>query len=144
MQVRGDRDDARCHDHGEIGGMQRFKLVAPSMLETGAALWRTFAAAPAEYVLGCLGRARSLLHVNGGRQLRSSIRQREMGYVMAVRASHTVTTGSGRTVTAAAAARMIPQYAWHRMRTGSGTKGHPALRPGHARGSQRRHTLRAR
>ena len=44
-----------------------------------------------------------------------------MGYVLAVRANHAVTTGSGRSVTAAAAAGMIP--AWHRMRTGSGTKG---------------------
>jgi hypothetical protein len=34
-----------------------------------------------------------------------------------------VTTGSGRTVTAAAAVRVIPPRAWHRMRTGSGTKG---------------------
>jgi hypothetical protein len=42
---------------------------------------------------------------------------------MAVRANHVLTTGSGRAVTAAAAARMIPHQAWHRMRTGSGTKG---------------------
>jgi len=61
--------------------------------------------------------------VYGGRQLRRGIRQRGMGYVLAVRANHPVTTGSGRIVTAAAAARMIPQHAWHRMRTGSGTKG---------------------
>src|SRR6516165_10637065 len=46
-----------------------------------------------------------------------------MGYVLAVRANHTVTAGSGRTVTAAAAGRMIPARAWQRMRTGSGTKG---------------------
>ena len=46
-----------------------------------------------------------------------------MGYVLAVRANHTVTTGSGRTVTAAGAAGLIPARAWHRMRTGSGTKG---------------------
>src|SRR6202166_5071306 len=46
-----------------------------------------------------------------------------MGYVMALGPSHTVTAGSGRTVTAAAAAGMIPARAWHRMRTGSGTKG---------------------
>ena len=59
----------------------------------------------------------------GGRELRRGIRQRGMGYVMAVRANHAVTTGSGRTVTAAAAASMIPARAWHRMRTGSGTKG---------------------
>ena len=61
--------------------------------------------------------------VYGGRQLRRDIRQRGMGYVMAVRANHALTTGSGRTVTAAGAARMIPAHAWHRMRTGSGTKG---------------------
>ena len=59
----------------------------------------------------------------GGRELRRSIRQRGMGYVLAVRANHTVTTGSGRTVTAAGAAGLIPARAWHRMRTGSGTKG---------------------
>jgi SRSO17 transposase len=61
--------------------------------------------------------------VYGGRQLRQGIRQREMSYVMAVRANHAVTVGSGRTVTAASAAAMIPRHAWHRMRTGSGTKG---------------------
>jgi hypothetical protein len=42
---------------------------------------------------------------------------------MAVRANHALTTGSGRSVTAAEAVRMIPARAWHRMRTGSGTKG---------------------
>jgi SRSO17 transposase len=61
--------------------------------------------------------------VYGGRELRRSIRQRGMGYVLAVRANHTVITGSGRTLTAAAAAGLIPARAWHRMRTGSGTKG---------------------
>ncbi len=61
--------------------------------------------------------------VYGGRELRRSIRQRGMGYVLAVRANHTAGTGSGRTVTAAAAAGLIPARAWHRMRTGSGTKG---------------------
>ena len=61
--------------------------------------------------------------VYGGRELRRGIRQREMGYVLAVRANHAVTTGSGRAVTAAGAAGLIPARAWHRMRTGSGTKG---------------------
>ena len=42
---------------------------------------------------------------------------------MAVRANHALTTGSGRTVTAASTARMIPAHPWHRLRTGSGTKG---------------------
>ena len=61
--------------------------------------------------------------VYGGRELRRSIRQRGMGYVLAVRANHTVSTGSGRTVTATGAAALIPARAWQRMRTGSGTKG---------------------
>ena len=52
--------------------------------------------------------------VYGGRELRRSIRQRGMGYVMAVRTNHVVSIGSGRTATAAAAARMIPHQAWHR------------------------------
>jgi SRSO17 transposase len=61
--------------------------------------------------------------VYGGRELRRGIRRRGMGYVMAVRANHAVTVGSGRTLTAAEAVAMIPARAWHRMRTGSGTKG---------------------
>ena len=61
--------------------------------------------------------------VYGGRQLRHGIRQRQMGYVLAVRANHTLTAGAGRTLTAVQAARLIPAGAWHRMRTGSGTKG---------------------
>jgi len=61
--------------------------------------------------------------VYSGRELRRGIRQRGMGYVLAVRANHTVTTGSGRNLAAAAAAGLIPARAWHRMRTGSGTKG---------------------
>ena len=61
--------------------------------------------------------------VYGGRELRRGIRQRGMGYVLAVRANHALTAGSGRTVTAAEAVGMIPARAWHRMRTGSGTKG---------------------
>jgi SRSO17 transposase len=61
--------------------------------------------------------------VYGGRQLRRSIRQRGMGYVLAVRANHVLSTGSGRAVAAAAAGRLIPARAWQRMRIGSGTKG---------------------
>jgi SRSO17 transposase len=61
--------------------------------------------------------------VYGGRELRRSIRQLGMGYVMAVRANHNLATSPGRTVTAAGAVRMIPGQAWRRMRTGSGTKG---------------------
>ena len=61
--------------------------------------------------------------VYGGRELRRGIRQRGMGYVLAVRANHTVRISSDRTMTAAGAAGLIPARAWHRMRTGSGTKG---------------------
>jgi SRSO17 transposase len=61
--------------------------------------------------------------VYGGRELRRGIRRRGMGYVMAVRANHTMTVGAGHTLTAAEAVPLIPDRAWHRMRTGSGTKG---------------------
>jgi SRSO17 transposase len=61
--------------------------------------------------------------VYGGRELRRGIRRRGMGYVLAVRANHAITAGGGRTLTAAEAVPLIPAGAWHRMRTGSGTKG---------------------
>ena len=43
--------------------------------------------------------------------------------MLTVRASHVLTAGSGRTMTAARAARLIPRGAWHRIRTGHGSKG---------------------
>ena len=61
--------------------------------------------------------------VYGGRDLRRAIRALGMGYVLAVRANHALTLGSGRTVTAAGALRLIPAGAWQRLRTGHGTKG---------------------
>jgi SRSO17 transposase len=61
--------------------------------------------------------------VYGGRQLRRAIRALGMGYVLAVRANHALVLGSGRTLTAAGAVRLIPRGAWQRMRTGHGTKG---------------------
>jgi SRSO17 transposase len=61
--------------------------------------------------------------VYGGRDLRRAIRALGMGYVLAVRANHALTLGSGRTMTAAGAVRLIPRSAWQRMRTGHGTKG---------------------
>jgi SRSO17 transposase len=61
--------------------------------------------------------------VYGGRELRCGIRRRGMGYVLAVRANHTITAGAGRTLTVAEAVPLIPAGAWHRMRTGSGSKG---------------------
>lgn len=42
---------------------------APGVGETAAAIWRSMAAAPVEFVRQCLERARTLLHVNGGRIL---------------------------------------------------------------------------
>ena len=65
----------------------------------------------------------SAMRVYGDRQLRRGIREHGMGLCAGVRASDPITTGSGRTVTAAGAADMIPGHAWHRMRTGSGTRG---------------------
>jgi SRSO17 transposase len=61
--------------------------------------------------------------VYSGRQLRRAIRGLGMGYVLAVRASHTLTVRSGRAMTAARAAGLIPRGAWHRVRTGHGSKG---------------------
>ena len=65
--------------------------------------------------------------VYGGRELRRGIRQREMGYVLAVRANHTVTTGShprrdrGRSGRPDSRPRLAPDA--HRVRD----QGHPAL-----------------
>lgn len=42
---------------------------APSLLETAQGLWRAMSTRPAEYFVECVARARSLLHVNGGRIL---------------------------------------------------------------------------
>jgi SRSO17 transposase len=61
--------------------------------------------------------------VYGGRDLRRAIRALGMGYVLAVRANHSLTLGSGRVVTAAGAVKLIPHGGWQRMRTGHGTKG---------------------
>ena len=46
--------------------------------------------------------------VYGGRDLRRAIRALGMGYVLAVRANHALTVGSGRVLTAAGAPRLIP------------------------------------
>ena len=55
--------------HGSIHFQANTGGRAPGMLETAGALARQFAAAPAAYLDSCLTRARSLMHVNGGRQL---------------------------------------------------------------------------
>ena len=107
---------AADEEHRELAGVPEEVLFATKPQLAGALLDRAHALGiRAAFVAGD--------EVYGGRELRRGIRQRGMGYVLAVRANHAVTAGSGRTVTAAAAAGMIPVRAWHRMRTGSGTKG---------------------
>ena len=107
---------AADEEHRELAGVPDDVMFATRPQLAGALLDRAHAAGiRAAFVAGD--------EVYGGRELRRGIRERGMGYVLAVRASHVVTVGSGRTVTAAGAVRMIPARAWHRMRTGSGTKG---------------------
>jgi SRSO17 transposase len=107
---------AADEEHRELAGVPEEVLFATKPQLAGRLLDRAHALEiRAAFVAGD--------EVYGGRQLRRGIRQRGMGYVLAVRANHVASTGPGRAVTAAAAARMIPHRAWHRMRTGSGTKG---------------------
>jgi len=61
-------------------------------------------------------------------QLRERAHQRGIraafaAYVLAVRASTTLALGSGLTMTAAGAVKLIPDRGWQRLRTGSGTEG---------------------
>jgi SRSO17 transposase len=107
---------AADEEHRELAGVPEEVMFATKPQLAGALLDHAHALGiRAAFVVGD--------EVYGGRELRRSIRQRGIGYVLAVRANHTVTLRSGRTVTAASAAAMIPRQAWHRMRTGSGTKG---------------------
>jgi hypothetical protein len=55
--------------HGSIHLDSASGARAPSLLETANGLWRAVAARPLGYFLECVTRARSLLHVNGGRIL---------------------------------------------------------------------------
>ena len=61
--------------------------------------------------------------VYGGLDLRTSIRRRGAGYVMAVRSNYTVTLPSGRRLTVKNAAGLAGPGMWQRMRTGQATKG---------------------
>ncbi|AZM48755.1 hypothetical protein DMB38_25915 [Streptomyces sp. WAC 06738] len=60
--------------------------------------------------------------VYGSRDLRRSIRELGMGYVMAVRHDHTVAL-AGISTTARKTVRLIPDEGWQRLKTGAGTKG---------------------
>jgi SRSO17 transposase len=107
---------AADEEHRELAGIPEEVLFATKPQLAGELLERAHSAGiRAAFAVGD--------EVYGGRQLRRSIRQLGMGYVMAVRANHNLATSPCHTVTAAGAARMIPARAWHRMRTGSGTKG---------------------
>ena len=55
--------------HGSIHLESASGARAPSLFETAQGLWRAMSARPTEYFAECLARARSLLHVNGGRIL---------------------------------------------------------------------------
>ncbi|HXT91916.1 MAG TPA: IS701 family transposase [Trebonia sp.] len=61
--------------------------------------------------------------VYGGLELRKAVRGRGTGYVLAVRSSHAVTLSPRLRLPAKKAAGLVKPGAWHRMRTGSATKG---------------------
>jgi DDE superfamily endonuclease len=60
--------------------------------------------------------------VYGSRALRSTCRALGLGYAIAVRTNHKVTTPGG-VMTCKDALQLIPKRAWQRMRTGTGSKG---------------------
>jgi len=104
---------AADEEHRELAGVPEEVLFATKPQLAGTLLARAHSLGiRAAFVAGD--------QVYGGGELRQGIRQRGIGYVLAVRANHVVTIGSGRTVTAAG---LIPARAWQRMRTGSGTQG---------------------
>ena len=96
---------AADEEHRELAGVPEQVMFASKPQQAGSLIERAhFRGIGAAFVAGD--------EVYGGRQPRRGIRQRGMGYVMAVRANHTLTVGSGRTVTATAAVGMIPVRAW--------------------------------
>jgi SRSO17 transposase len=107
---------AADEEHRELAGVPEEAAFATKPQLAGALLDRAQS-------LGIRAAFAAGDEVYSGRELRRSVREHGIGYVLAVRANHTVTVGSGRAVTATEAARMIPAQAWQRMRTGSGTKG---------------------
>jgi len=92
---------AADEEHRELAGVPEEVMFATKPELAGALLQRAHERGiRAAFVTGD--------EVYGGRDLRRAIRTLGMGYVLAVRANHTLTLGSGRTLTAAGAARLIP------------------------------------
>src|SRR5215468_353433 len=88
---------AADEEHRKLAGVPEEVMFATKPQLAGGLLDRAHSAGiRAAFVAGD--------EVYGGRELRGGIRRRGMGYVLAVRANHTVTVGSGRTLTAAGAA----------------------------------------
>jgi SRSO17 transposase len=107
---------AADEEHRELAGVPEEVMFATKPELAGALLQRAHERGIcAPFVAGD--------EVYGGRGMREAIRGLGMGYVLAVRANHTLTTGPGQTLTAAGAVKLIPRNAWQRMRTGHGTKG---------------------
>ena len=107
---------AADEEHRELAGVPEEVMFATKPELAGALLQRVHQrGVRAGFVTGD--------EVYGGCDLRRAIRALGMGYVLAVRANHGLTLGSGRVLTAAGAVRLIPRGAWQRMRTGHGTKG---------------------
>jgi SRSO17 transposase len=80
---------AADEEHRELAGVPEAVMSATKPQLAGGLLDRAHARGiRAAFVAGD--------EVYGGRELRRSIRQRGIGYVMAVRSSHVVTCGSGR------------------------------------------------
>ena len=81
---------AADEEHRELAGVPEQVMFATKPQLAGSLIERAHARGiRAAFVAGD--------EVYGGRELRRGIRQREMSYVLAVRANHTLTTGSGRT-----------------------------------------------
>ena len=107
---------AADEEHRELAGVPENVMFATKPELAGALLARAHERGTrAAFVVGD--------EVYSGRQLRRVIRALGIGYVLAVRANHALTASPGRTMTTAQAARLIPREAWHRIRTGHGSKG---------------------
>ena len=107
---------AADEEHRELAGVPEQVMFATKPQLAGSLIERAHARGiRAAFVAGD--------EVYGGRELRRGIRQREMSYVLAVRANHTLTTGSGRTEedhqlakqsTGLDAGQVIRWKSWHR------------------------------